>query len=136
MSDDGTTLCPYCGGTLAAGESTCPACQENLAALIRLEKRHLLLYNEALDAARAGEWEQAILALQLSLREREDFGPACKLLAKVYAAAGQWDKAREAVHRAQELLPDDATLAELLRDIDKGSGRRRSWPPVVNLVEH
>ena len=113
------TLCPYCGDTLPAQEAVCPSCHEDLAGLISLEKRHLLLYNEAVDAARAGDLDGATLALRMCLRAREDFAPALKLLAKVYARAANWRLAREAAHRAEELLPGDPALSDLLAEIDR-----------------
>lgn len=122
------TLCPYCGDTLSPHESVCPACQENLAGLIKLEKQHLMLYNEAIDAARAGALDDAVLALKMSLRLQESFAPAARLLAKVYARQGRWCDARRAAMRAQTLLPEDRELADFLIEIDRAEAGQQPQP--------
>ncbi len=113
------TVCPYCGETLPADDAVCPACHENLAGLIQLEKRHLLLYNEAVDAARSGDLESARVVLLMSVRARNDFGPAYRLLAKVYAAQGNLTQARLIARTALELLPGDPDLEDLIAGLDR-----------------
>ncbi|NLX36532.1 MAG: hypothetical protein GXY68_07605 [Chloroflexi bacterium] len=115
------TACPYCGDVLPAEDAICPACHENLAGLIQLEKRHLLLYNEALDAARSGDLESARVVLLMSLRARSDFGPGYRLLAKVYAAQGNVAQARLAAQAALKRLPGDADLEDLIKGLDQST---------------
>lgn len=105
--------CPRCGSAVPEGETVCPACQEDLSALVRLQSDHLRLYNEALALAREGHLGEAQARLLASLSLNEAFAPAHALLAKVRARLGLWEEAKANAQRAAELAPDDPDLAGL-----------------------
>lgn len=113
--------CPYCGGRVPAETTICPDCHEDLAALMRLEHAHLIYYNQALALAREGDVAGALRKLCVALELKDDFAPAHGVAAKLAAQSGRWSEAQASVARALELAPDDAELAALARDIERGA---------------
>ncbi len=105
--------CPYCGATVSPQETVCPACHEDLAALIQLEYGYAIHYNEALDLARRGALDEARELARLSIRLNDRFAPAHALLAKIEARQGRWDMAQKSIQRAVQLAPDERVLREL-----------------------
>jgi len=106
--------CPYCGGVVDADVTVCPDCHEDLSALAHLEQQHLILYNQGLGLAKAGRLDMARDKLLASLACSPDYVSAQRLLAKVYAAQGDWAHAEKAALRAAELNPDDIPTRKLL----------------------
>jgi tetratricopeptide (TPR) repeat protein len=126
MSDAPLLSCPYCGGTVPPSTTLCPTCNEDLAALARLEYGHLVLYNEALALAREGQIEAAQAKLHAVLAAREDFVPAHLLLAKVHAQLGRWAAAAESAARALALAPSDERAQALAQAIETAAQESRA----------
>ncbi len=120
MSDT-RMICPYCGETLPEDTTVCPACQEDLAALARLEYGPAIHYNDGLALAQEGKLDLAHKKLITAIELQGDFSPAHVLLAKVYAQQGLWTEAEVSVSRALELLPEDRQVRKLATDIAKAS---------------
>jgi len=119
--------CPYCGGTVPLDSTVCPDCQEELAGLIKLERWHLILYNQALASAKSGDLVEAAWKSIASLESNGAFGPAYALLAKVRARQGRWEQATWAIESALALAPGDASLESLAEAVARG--RRAAEPP-------
>ncbi len=97
--------CPYCSSLLPAGETICPACQEDLSALVKLAYEHVILYNEGLVFARQGRLTAARDSLLQAMALMPSFAPAHIVLAKVYVHLGDWPSALEMAERAYALAP-------------------------------
>lgn len=105
--------CPYCAGMVGPESTICPDCQEDLAALFRLEFGHAILYNQALALARNGAWLEARNKLLAALEMAPAYAPAHRLLTKVYVQAGDWEEAHRALVRGLEAAPGDAAMLEM-----------------------
>jgi len=105
--------CPYCAGTVGPDSTICPDCQEDLAALFRLEFAHVILYNQALSMARNGQWRGARNKLLAALELAPDFARVHRLLTKVHVQAGDWEEAHRALVRGLEAVPGDAAMLEM-----------------------
>jgi tetratricopeptide (TPR) repeat protein len=129
--------CPYCAGTVGPDSTVCPDCQEELAALFRLEFGHVVLYNQALALARNGAWLEARNKLLAAIEAAPDFAPAHRLLTKVYVQAGDWEAAHRALVRGLEAAPGDSVMLQMqpvvLRGVRHQERRyeRRSEPSPV-----
>lgn len=124
------TECPYCGDNIPIDTTVCPACQEDVASLIKLERWHLILYNEALAAAKAGNLQDALRKANASLEMSDDFWPAQALLAKIYAHRGAWESAAQAIEAALDVAPGDSSLRALADSIaQKVEAHRASERP-------
>jgi len=105
--------CPYCAGTVGPDSTVCPDCQEEMAALFRLEFGHVVLYNQALALARNGAWLEARNKLLAAIEAAPEFAAAHRLLTKVYVQAGDWDAAHRALVRGLEAAPGDSQMLEM-----------------------
>lgn len=121
------TVCPYCGGAVPLDTTVCPDCQEDLAGLIKLERWHHILYNQALASAKSGDLVEAAWKAIASLEANGAFWPAYALLAKVCARQGRWEQATRAIESARALAPGDASLESLAEAVARG--RRDAEPP-------
>jgi len=110
--------CPYCGGQVPADTTVCPDCHEDLAALVRLECEHAILYNEGLAAAQAGDLDTGRVKVLCALERRADFVPAVLLLAKIAAAQGDWPLARRTGARALDLAGEDVRVRRLVAAVE------------------
>jgi len=117
--DDKPMVCPYCGGLVPENATVCPDCQEDLAALVHLERDHIIHYNEGLALAQEGQLEAAEAKLLVALEKQRDFLPAQSLLAKVYARQGRWTDAKQVAMHVQELAPEDEGVRGLVNDIEQ-----------------
>ncbi|HHX65050.1 MAG TPA: hypothetical protein GX702_09210 [Chloroflexi bacterium] len=117
--NDRSLFCPYCGGNVPTDTTICPDCHEDLAALLRLEYAYAIHYNEALAAAREDRLDVAEAGLHTAIRLNPTFLPAHRLLAKVYARQGDWERAQAAIHRAFELAEDDGETVALSEAIGR-----------------
>jgi tetratricopeptide (TPR) repeat protein len=124
--------CPYCGRSIDPGEAVCPDCHEDLSALAHLEQEHVICYNQALALAREGYLDEARDKLLVAVAHSEEYLPAQRLLAKVYAAQQDWPKARASALRAAELAPHDRQTRELLDTIQV---RSQVVPTATRRVE-
>jgi tetratricopeptide (TPR) repeat protein len=111
-------VCPRCDACVPDDTTLCPDCLEDLSALIHLEQRHRILYNEALSLAREGVIVEAQERLHCALAVYESFPEAYSLLAKLHAHAGDWPEAQRCARRAQELQPDDGRVADLVESLE------------------
>lgn len=135
MTNDGTVVCPYCGGNLSTDSTICPDCQEDLSGLIRLESGHIVYYNEALSLAREGKLEDACARLLVALELEEGFVPGHILLAKVYARQGRWPQARASVVRALDRSPEDGLVRELAAEIERSAQEDAARRPAVSRAK-
>jgi len=103
--------CPYCSCLLPSGETICPACQEDLSALVKLAYQYVILYNEGLVLARQGRLTAARDSLLQSMALAPEFAPSHIVLAKVYVHLGDWPSALEMAERAYALEPGTETNA-------------------------
>lgn len=117
--EDYPITCPYCGGAVPAETTICPDCHEDLAALVRLERGHLIYYNQALALARDGHYDQARDKLHFALELCETFAPAHLLLAKINVQKKCWPEAQAHAQRALELMPDDAQTQQIAMAVDE-----------------
>jgi tetratricopeptide (TPR) repeat protein len=119
-----TMICPTCGGCIPDDSTICPDCHEDLAGLVHMEHRHVILYNEALALAQQDRLGEARDKLIGALTLRPDFRRGHILLAKVQAHLADWPEAQASIARALELAPDDARVAPLAEEI--GAEARRA----------
>jgi len=116
--------CPYCGGRVPPETTVCPDCQEDLAALVRLQLEHAIYYNEALALARQGEYDAARRKLLVALELCETFQPAHRVLAKVAAHQGNWREARHSAARAHELDTEDPEARRLVGAVEQAARKK------------
>lgn len=121
--------CPYCRGSVPGDTTVCPDCQEDLAALVRLEYQHAVYYNEALALAGQGEYDEARRKLLAALEWDDAFQPAYRLLAKVAGAQGDWREARRCAARAYELAPEDPGARRLFGQVEQAARRQLRLAP-------
>jgi len=111
-------VCPYCGGMVPVETTVCPDCHEDLAALVRLEYEHHILYNQALAHAKDGDLASARRKVTAALERSSTFVQGYRLLAKIAVAQGDWGEARRCVGRAVELAPGDPDVVRLAGDVE------------------
>jgi len=75
--------------------------------LIRLQQAPILLYNEGLAYARAGDFDRAMLRMQESIAAFPDNPSAYVVLGKLYAQQGRLDLARNTWIMLLERWPDE-----------------------------
>jgi len=112
--------CPYCAGMVGPESTVCPDCQEDLAALFRLEFGHVIFYNQALALARNGQWLEARNRLLVAVEMAPEYAPAHRLLTKVHVQAGDWEEAHRALVRGLEAVPGDAAMLEMQPAVLRG----------------
>jgi tetratricopeptide (TPR) repeat protein len=113
-----TLICPICGGRVPDDSTVCPDCHEDLAGLAGMERRHAILYNEALALARQDRLAEARDKLIAALTLEPGFCQGHALLAKVHAHRTEWPEAQARIEQALALAPDDAHLAALAEGIE------------------
>ena len=81
-------LCPYCDHSVQDFTQTCPACDEDLLAMARMNELPDVYFNEALRAARSGDWTTATTKLGAAIGLRFQETDAWMLLGLVSARQG------------------------------------------------
>jgi tetratricopeptide (TPR) repeat protein len=126
-----TLICPTCGGCVPDDSTVCPDCHEDLAGLVQVERRHAILYNEALALARENRLSEARDRLIAALTLRPDFGQGHALLAKVHAHCAEWPQAQARIQQALKLAPDDEGLIALAEEIEAEARRAQAAEALV-----
>ena len=109
--------CPYCGDALSADTTVCPTCQEDLAALARIEHAPAIHYNQALALAREGDLVGAGRQVAAALALDGDLQPGHLLAAKIAAREGRWSDASASAARAVALAPEDADAQAVVQEL-------------------
>ena len=78
-------FCPYCDHSVQDFAQTCPSCDEDLLAVARLNELPDVYFNEALRAARSGDWATAAIKLGGAIGLRFNETDAWMLLGLVCA---------------------------------------------------
>jgi cytochrome c-type biogenesis protein CcmH/NrfG len=107
--------CPLCGVQLLVLSECCQSCGGELAPLPRVVEMADAYFNQAVAAARKGEWWQAAEHLAVTLALRADDVEALVLLGKVRGHGKQPALAVSACQEALRLAPDRAD-AKLVLD--------------------
>lgn len=79
-------------------------------------------YNRALDTARTGETDIAIIMLKKVISANPKLIKACYLLALLYMKTGEYEKARKVLKKAAPIDRTNATLLRFLIEIDERTG--------------
>lgn len=114
---DGETIkCPVCpAARIPAEADTCPSCGTDLRPLQRARELPRLHYNQALELARLGAWDSAMLRLSAALALDETFWEARRFLGKLLWETGAEAEAIRQWRLAARLAPQDQELTESLQ---------------------
>jgi len=88
-------FCPYCDHAVQDFTQTCPSCDEDLLAMARMNELPDVYFNEALRAARSGDWITAAIKLGAAIGFRFNETDAWMLLGLVCARQGALKAASE-----------------------------------------
>lgn len=98
--------CPWCRCALAAVSPQCPGCAGDLRPLVQVRDLANGHFNEAVRAARAGDWHRAAEQVTVTLALQPEDLDAIVLLAKISRRQGRGERARQLWERALELAPE------------------------------
>jgi Flp pilus assembly protein TadD len=87
--------CPSCESSVQDFELMCPRCDVDLRILARLNELPDVQFNQALRAAKAGDWATSTMLLGALLSVRMTDVGGWYLQGVLYAQRGFWDLARE-----------------------------------------
>ena len=118
--------CPICNVSLAPGTWLCPDCGEDLSVLIRLQQAPIILYNEGLAYARAGDFDRALMRIQESIAAFPDNPSAYVVLGKLYAQQGQLDLARNTWEAVLERWPNAVAARQAIAAVNKREQLRQA----------
>jgi hypothetical protein len=110
--------CPYCDAQVADFALVCPACEEDLRPMARMNELPDVQYNQALQAARASDWPTAINLLGAVLVSRPGDVGAWVLLGSIHAQRGTLALARDCWMMAQLLDRKDVGSARGLKTLE------------------
>ncbi|MFV1964633.1 MAG: hypothetical protein ACC628_04365 [Pirellulaceae bacterium] len=88
-------LCPACDASVQDFGLTCPHCDVDLKIIAHLNELPDVQFNQALRAAKSGDWATATMLSGALLSVRMADVPGWILLGTLYARRGFWNLARE-----------------------------------------
>ncbi|MGH3717775.1 MAG: tetratricopeptide repeat protein [Pseudonocardiaceae bacterium] len=109
----------------------CPGCGGDLRPLVQVVDLANHHFNEALRAARAGDWHRAAEQGTVTLALRPDDADAVVLLAKIARRQGRRDRSQQLWRRALELAPQ---RPDIQRALEEGSQPLPPWQRMVDLA--
>ncbi|MGH3941991.1 MAG: hypothetical protein ACRDTG_25895 [Pseudonocardiaceae bacterium] len=123
--------CPWCRRALAAVSPQCPGCAGDLRPLVQVMDLANGHFNEAVRAARAGDWHRAAEQVAVTLALQPEDLDAIVLLAKISRRQGRAERARQLWQRALELAPD---RLDLQRAAAQSAAPSPPWQRLLGLM--
>lgn len=117
-------LCPLCQHSVSATTEQCASCGGDLRPLLRAVEVAYKHYNEAVRAARARRWADAMQSLAVTLALVPDDTDALVLLGKVHYWQGRRKQAKDTFQRALLTEPRHALASQALAILTARSDRR------------
>ena len=111
--------CPHCDFRVSDFETRCPKCRADLKTLALFQQLPDVQFNEALYAARQGDWATSTLLLGAVLAVRKNDVDAWLLLGLNYARRGLWAAAAECCHTVLMLQPGESRARETMATIQQ-----------------